>query len=294
MFPFKYQPKKFEDVILNDDIKPKLEKVLHDVPNLLLYGKSGTGKGTFTNVLIDHTGYHYLWCNASEHTGIDFIREKVKPFATAMAMTDKKIVVLNEADSLTSGPQGSQKMLRQLMEDVEKTCRFILLCNYEGNIIPEIKSRCQVIEMNSPPKKQIGLLCLKILKKEKIEGDSKHVIDIVKKCYPDIRKTLMVLEENIIKGKLEGSNISASESIWQEILDSILRSDIEKTREIIKSNYIEYPSLYEHLYNNAGKFKEPGAAIMKVAEHLYRHSTVDIPEINFIHMVVDMIYEKIV
>jgi DNA polymerase III delta prime subunit len=294
IWTFAYEPKTIDEMILNDDIKPVLQKALDQVPNLLLYGNAGLGKGTFTNIMLRHTGFDKMWINASDATGIDAIRERIRPFATSMSMTDLKIVVLNEADSLTSGPQGAQKMLRQLMEDVQKITRFVLLCNYEHNIIDEIKSRCQTIKIDNPPAKEIGKLCLKILKLEKVEYKAEDVIAIVQKCYPDIRKTINVLQLNTINKKLVGSRLSVSEDVWKKILMLMLKQDIESVRKELKSNYIDYPDLFKYLYENAGDFKEPGGAILLVGEHLHRNTFYPIKEINFMQMFVQMIFQKVV
>lgn len=294
IWTYKYQPKTFNDIIFNDEIKSKLEKAYTEIPNILLYGTPGIGKGCFANLLKEKENVDYMWINASDESGIDVFRNKIRPFATAMCMKDMKIVVLNECDSLTSGPQGAQKLLRQLMEDTYKICRFILICNYENYIIPEIKSRCQVIKIDNPPKKEIGKLCLRILRNEKIKFEPKDVIEIVSKCYPDVRKTINVLQENVVNGKLTGSRVYASEVLFEKILDYILKKDIEKVREELKSNYIPYDELYAFLYENAGKFKQPGAAILLIGKHLYQDSTVAIKEINFMTMVVDMIYQKVI
>ena len=236
-----------------------------------------------------------MWINASDESGIDVFRNKIRPFATAMCMKEMKIVVLNECDSLTSGPQGSQKLLRQLMEDTYHLCRYILICNYDNFIIPELKSRCGlIIKVDNPPRKEIGKLCLKILRQEKIEFDTKIVLEIIKKCYPDIRKTINVLQGNVVKGKLTGSMIYASEALFEKILKLIIKQDIEGIREELKSNYIPYDELYAYLYDHAGDFAEPGAAILTIGEHLYRDMTIAIKEINFVHMIVEMIYDKVI
>lgn len=294
IWTFAYEPTTIDEIILNDDIKPVLRKALDEVPNLLLYGTAGLGKGTFTNILLRHTGFDKMWINASDATGIDAIRERIRPFATSMSMSDLKIVVLNEADSLTSGPQGAQKMLRQLMEDVQKITRFILLCNYEHNIIDEIKSRCQTVKIDNPPAKEIGKLCLKILKMEKVKYKAEDVISIVQKCYPDIRKTIQVLQLNTINKTLVGSRLSVSEDVWKKIFDFMLKQDVENVRKELKSNYIDFPDLYKFLYENAGEFKEPGGAILLIGEHLHRNTFYPIKEINFMHMFVQMIFQKVV
>ena len=288
IWTFIHEPKEFKDLILNKDIKPKLKKALKEVPNLLLYGKPGVGKGTFTHMLLRKTCYDYLWVNASDDTGIDTMRDKIKSFATSMGITPLKVVVLNEADSLSSGQQGAQKMLRQLMEDVQKITRFILLANYEHLFIPEIKSRCQVIEMSNPPGGEIYKLCEKILKSERVKYDKKTLINIVKKCYPDIRSTIWGIQGNTINNVLKSDIISRSEEVFKEILEMIKNGDLDSLRKLLRSNVIDYIGLYGFLFDNAGEFKSPGDAIIEIGEHLYRNDSMAIKEINLIHMAVKM------
>jgi len=294
LFVYKYRPETFSDIILNDDIRPKLNKAMDEIPNILLYGTPGVGKGCFADMLIKKDNVDHMWINASDENGIEVFRNKIRPFASAMCLKEMKIVVLNECDSLTSGQQGAQKLLRQLMEDTYKLCRFILICNYEGYIIDELKSRCQVIKVDNPPKKDIGRLCLKILKAEKIEYETKDVLEIIQKTYPDIRKCINVLQENVVDGKLIGSNIYGSEELFKKILALILKSDIEGVREELKSNYIPYPELYAYLYDNAGEFQQPGGAILSIGKYLYQDVSIAIKEINFIAFVCDLIYKKII
>lgn len=293
LWVYKYQPKTFEDIVLNEDIKPKLRKSLKEIPNMLIYGTPGIGKGCFVNLFKEMSNVDYMWINASDENGIEVFRNKIRPFATAMCMKDMKIVVLNEADSLTSGPQGSQKLLRQLMEDCYKLARFILICNYEGYIIPEIKSRCQTIKFDLPPKKEIGKLCLSILRREGVKFEAPTMIDIINKCYPDIRRTINVLQENVVDKKLIGSRVDSSEELFEKIMKFMLKQDIEAVREELRSNYIPYPELYAYLYENAGEFKQPGAAILLIGKYLFQDTTIANKEINFMTMVVDMIYEKV-
>jgi DNA polymerase III delta prime subunit len=148
--------------------------------------------------------------------------------------------------------------------------------------------------MENPPKKEIGLMCVKILKKEKVKYDNKHLIDIIQKTYPDIRKCINVLQDNTIDGKLIGSKLSTSEGIWEEIFKATLKQDIEKVRELLKSNFIEYSSLYEYFYERAGEFKQPPMAVLLIGKYLYQDATIAIKEINFMTMIMEMIYEEVI
>jgi len=96
-----YEPNDFKTMILNDNIREPLKEALETRPNMMIYGPPGVGKGTFVNVMIK---YHKLEditlkINASDETGIEAIRDKVKTFAQAMTINKLKLVYLNEADS---------------------------------------------------------------------------------------------------------------------------------------------------------------------------------------------------
>lgn len=291
LWEFKYAPQTLDQMIVNKDIRPKLEKAIKELPNIMLYGTHGIGKGTFTNILLNTTGLKKtgsMWINASDETGVDTMREKIRPFATSLGMTPLKVVVLNEGDSLSAGPQGAQKMMRQLMEDVQKTCRFVLLCNYEHLIIPELKSRFRVIKIDNPPAPEIFKLCVNVLEAEKVKYKKETVVSIIKKCYPDIRKTIGVLQENTIKGILTGDLISQSEGLFREILNMMKQHDVEGVRKALRSNYIPYDELYKYIYENIEEFKQPGIAILSIGEHLYRNATISIKEVNFMHMLIEM------
>ena len=289
IWTFKYEPDTFDGLILNNDIKPKLKKALEEVPNLLLYGTAGVGKGTFTKILLKHTGYDHLWINASDETGIDVIRDKVKSFSTALGFTDLKIVVFNESDSLSQGAQGAQKMLKQLIEDVHKITRFVFLSNSETLMMDELKSRCWVIKVDNPPAIEIYKFCENILKQEHVSYTKKILLDIVKKCYPDIRKTIQTCQENTINKKLVGSSVSSSEDVYNNIFDNMKKGDVDTIRKLLRSSFIDYKELYRYLYNRIDDFSEPGLAILDIGEYMYRDGFVAIKEINFVTMVVSML-----
>jgi len=73
-----------------------------------------------------------LELNASDERGIAVIREKVKLFAQASVgastgIAPFKLIVLDEADSLTGDAQAA---LRRIMENYSRVTRFCIICNY--------------------------------------------------------------------------------------------------------------------------------------------------------------------
>ncbi len=294
-YEFKYKPKTFEEMILSDEVKPVLKKALDELPNLILHGPPGTGKGTFVDVLKSiNPEIDILKINCSDYTSIDDVRDKVKPFATSIGFGKMKIVFLNECDYLS---HNGQAMLRDLMEQVQKYTRFILACNYPHKIMEELFSRCQVVELSNPPALEVAKRCFYILDQEKVVYNKKTVIEIVKAVWkkkPDVRNVLVVLKSNVIDGILRDNFvISASDEVYDNIITSLCNGNPEEIRCILKSNVIDYTGLYRYFYElmmNEEKdiFKNTGIAIELLGEHDYRDNIVANKEINFMTMCIKM------
>jgi replication factor C subunit 3/5 len=82
-----------------------------------------------------------LELNASDDRGIDVVRDQIKEFASTRQMftSAPKLIVLDEADSMTSAAQFA---LRRVIEKYTRNARFCLICNYASKIIPALQSRC--------------------------------------------------------------------------------------------------------------------------------------------------------
>lgn len=298
-YEFKYQPSTFDEMIVSEDIKPMLAKALDELPNMLIHGPPGTGKGTFMEILKKTKDIDILKMNCSDETGVDAIREKVKSFATAAGFNGIKIVYLNEADYLSIN---AQAMLRDLMEMVQGRTRFILCCNYIHKIIPELLSRCEVYELANPPAADVVKRCWSVLDAEGVKYDKKVVVELVKTIWkrkPDIRKALVVLRSNVIDGVLQDNiKMSTSEAVYDKILEAMKMGDPESVRTILKSHQVDYSGMYKHLYDalmiEEKVFSKDGAAILLIGEHDYRDNLCANREINFMTMYFQMITQGVV
>ena len=129
----KYRPSKLEDIQNQDDIKNIFIDMVknRNLPHMIFYGGAGTGK-TSTAIAIckqlykDNYNDYVLELNASDERGIRVVREKIKTFSQKAVDNDFKIIILDEADAMTSD---SQFALRRIIESYSNLTRFILICN---------------------------------------------------------------------------------------------------------------------------------------------------------------------
>lgn len=299
LWSFKYHPKTFDDMILSPNMRKLLSNVYNNMPNITLSGPPGIGKSTFVDILVKNKKLECLRINASDETGIDSIRNRVKIFAQGVNVDADvlKVVYLNECDSMS--PQ-ALKMLRDLIEQVIDITRFILVCNYPEKIIPEIFSRCPLIEFGNPPIKELAAKCKHILDAEGVEYDLKNVISLVKMTGTDVRHTINTLQLNVFDGKLNGAIVVKSvNEVFDNIIESMMSGNPANVRVALRSGAVDYTRLYDSLYNRLldsenDVFKNDSSALLLITEAAYRNEFVAIKEINFMNMYLKFMKEGIV
>lgn len=300
----KYRPKKIQDCVLPDNLKKIFQDFVDtkEFPSLLLSGGAGVGKTTVAKALCEEIGIDYLVINGSDDRGIAVIQNTVKSFATSISLSGgRKTIIIDEADNLTAD---AQKALRGVIEDVSSNCGFIFTCNFKNRIIEPIHSRCKTINFNISSKdNNLALKFFKTVKNildiENVSYDDQVVASIVKKYFPDNRKTLNELQGFSASGSIDKSVLSLLEIDIKKVITLLKDKDYTEIRKWVANNVdIDAPSLFRKFYETAYEYVKP-SSIPQLVIHLnnyqYKHAFVADPEINlmafFTECMVDLEYK---
>eukprot|EP00455_Lapot_gusevi_P027037 TRINITY_DN2859_c0_g1_i11.p1 TRINITY_DN2859_c0_g1~~TRINITY_DN2859_c0_g1_i11.p1 ORF type:complete len:267 (-),score=50.72 TRINITY_DN2859_c0_g1_i11:23-718(-) len=103
-----------------------------------------------------------------------------------------KIVILDEADSMTAG---SQQALRRTMELFSHTTRFALSCNNSAKVIEPIQSRCAILRYTRLSDKQVLARTIQVMENERITSYTNDGLEaLVFTAEGDLRQALNNLQ----------------------------------------------------------------------------------------------------
>ena len=250
----RYRPVALENYVGNEHIKKSIQQYLdqNDIQNLIFYGPAGTGKTTLAKLIVKNLDCDYLYINASDERGIETIRDKVSGFASTMSFKSIKVVILDEADFLTIQAQAS---LRNVIETFSRNTRFILTCNFVERIIDPLQSRCQVLKIVPPTKKDVAKHAAWILGQEQITFELEDIATIVNQFYPDLRKILNTIQLSTHNNTLTvDKSILVSSNYMTQVLKVLCgkKPDWKEIRQIIaNANIQDFEELYRYLFDNA-------------------------------------------
>jgi replication factor C subunit 3/5 len=233
-----------------------------DFPHLLFYGPSGAGKKTrilatlralygpgaekikidarmFTtssNRKLDFnivSSVYHLEITPSDvgHNDRVVIQDLLKEVAQTQQvdLTAKqrfKVVVINEADSLT---RDAQAALRRTMEKYSANVRLILVANSTAGIIAPIRSRTLLIRVAAPSESEICDALVKAAKRENWKNVPALNERIARESGRNLRKALLMFEAVYAQHPEPSEKTPIPPPDWELLIEQIAR-DITRER----------------------------------------------------------------
>lgn len=241
----KYRPTTVKECILPERIKSLFQGYVDDknIPNLVLAGPPGVGKTSVALAMLDEIDADYIKINSSLKKGIDVIRNEVMDFASSVSFKDgRKYIVFDEGDGML---KASQEALKSFIEEFASNAGFIITCNHKERLDSAYFSRFATIDFNLTKEdlpilgREFLISVFTILDQENVTYDKKVVAEVVKKYYPDWRKTLVELHAYSVKAKTIDTgilSISSEESV-DDIIDLLKSKNWNGMRKWVGENY---------------------------------------------------------
>jgi DNA polymerase III delta prime subunit len=155
-----------------------------------------------------------------------------------------------------------------------------------------LHSRCAVIDftLKADEKVEMAALFFKrilfILESEKVEFEQKVIAEIIKKHFPDFRRTINELQRFSQFGKI-GTGILAQvvELSIQDIVKYLKEKDFGAIRKWVASNQVDSQTFFRKLYDNLYDILKPQSipqAVVILADYQYKQAFVADSEINIV------------
>jgi replication factor C subunit 2/4 len=211
----KYRPVYLDDVVGNTETIERLKIIAKDgnMPHMIISGMPGIGKTTSIlclarQLLGDAYKEAVLELNASDERGIDVVRNRIKGFAqkkVTLPPGRQKLVILDEADSMTSG---AQQALRRTMEIYSATTRFAFACNQSNKIIEPLQSRCAILRYARLTDAQVVRRIMQVCEAENVQHSDDGIAALVFSAEGDMRQAINNLQSTSAGfGFVNGDNV---------------------------------------------------------------------------------------
>ncbi|GMC33643.1 unnamed protein product [Saccharomyces cerevisiae] len=242
----KYRPQVLSDIVGNKETIDRLQQIAKDgnMPHMIISGMPGIGKTTSVHCLAHELlGRSYadgvLELNASDDRGIGVVRNQIKHFAQKklhLPPGKHKIVILDEADSMTAG---AQQALRRTMELYSNSTRFAFACNQSNKIIEPLQSRCAILRYSKLSDEDVLKRLLQIIKLEDVKYTNDGLEAIIFTAEGDMRQAI-----NNLQSTVAGHGLVNADNVFK-IVDSphplivkkmLLASNLEDSIQILRTD----------------------------------------------------------
>tara|TARA_X000001036_G_scaffold249829_1_gene232738 strand:- start:376 stop:1335 length:960 start_codon:yes stop_codon:yes gene_type:complete len=264
-FLIKYQPKNINEFIIDNDFKAFIKLLLtNDNFNILLNGKSGTGKTCMLKIIINEYYNNYskndiegnvLYINNLKDQGIQFYRNEVKTFCQTKCSIygKKKTIIIDDLDSINDQ---SQQVFRNCIDNYSKNINFIASCCNNQKILENIQSRLLVIKLPDIKYDHLKLTFDRIKELENINIDTDAENLIIRLCDNSIRllinymEKLKLLDCPIDKHIVNNVCTNISFDTFNNLNNiMIIEKDLKKSLELIYEIYNNGYSIMDILDN---------------------------------------------
>lgn len=257
MWVVKHQPPTVADMVLPANIRNKIDTALqlNAFGHYVFYSTaSGTGKTTLAKAIPNTLGTSFKFFSARDQS--DIFTDIESYAAQACINGVPRFVVLDEADH-PNRPEEFYRKLQGLIEDTQSTIRFILTCNAFHRLPNAIASRCFSVSFDYPKEdenlKQAMIAKMMSIAQEEtaLYGgtvDPNTVVDIVEKCYPDMRLMTSTMFNNFLENRcsIKGIATVISTEYTNKLVEFVLRGDDLGARQFVLDNYVDFDSLFNN------------------------------------------------
>ncbi|KAG8898128.1 Replication factor C (RF-C) subunit [Tulasnella sp. 403] len=258
----KHRPRALDDLHYHTELSQRLKALASsgDFPHMLFYGPSGAGKKTRIactlrqlfgpgceklkidqrvfvtpskrklDINVVQSNYHIeiTPSDVGIHDRV-IIQEILKEIASTQqvdlsARQRFKVVIINEADSLT---RDAQAALRRTMEKYMSNMRLVLCANSTSKLIAPIKSRCLLVRVAAPDPAEMETVLKYVAKKERFDLPDEAAKEIIENSQGNTRKALLVMETLHMQSPGFDGNLSVIKPDWEtycsRVADLILK-----------------------------------------------------------------------
>ncbi|MBA5942402.1 MAG: AAA family ATPase [Methanophagales archaeon] len=272
----KYRPKRLNEIVGHDAVVRQIQGFVkkNTTPNLVLWGPKGTGKTSIVYALAKELYGEFYDENLMHVETADFVdqgkkwlkeNKRLKFFyneqksglvnfkamireysALSPINTPFKLLFFSNADLL---PRNAQQALRRIIEESNRTCRFIFATTKPAGIIPAIRSRCLNLHFRSLDKSgALDLLTRRIADAEKVT-----VTDSGLKTIKDYARGNAVVAITILEAaavSVSPASSAIDEQIVEEVAENAFfrRAKAEKLIDLtFAARYTDIRALLEFL-----------------------------------------------
>ncbi|KAK9474564.1 P-loop containing nucleoside triphosphate hydrolase protein [Dipodascopsis tothii] len=259
----KHRPRSLQALSYHPKITARLRALAvgGDFPHLLVYGASGVGKKTriiaalkelygpgVNKIKVDSrvfqtssnrklefnvvSSIYHMEITPSDMGNNDrvIIQELLKEVAQTQqvdlsAKKRFKVVIINEADSLT---RDAQAALRRTMEKYSPNLRLILIANTTSNIIAPIRSRTLLMRVPAPDEPQIVSILQGIAKKERVALPPVLAERLAHDSGRNLRKAVLMLEAVVAQTEKLADDTAIPPPDWEVVIASVVDDVIQE------------------------------------------------------------------